>query len=269
MNFLQKYFSFYLGFILYTIPYLFSDELDISIHSKNHQLAFQKNQQIDDYTWVHIQSYLLPDTHPIKYHLDAIFFQARASSNINTLNCFGFKNLDVWRWDKAVVARNSRLKGYIFKFILDDQVHLSDHTLIQRIQGERQIREAISILGYDKYFVVPQKWLYVLPDMPPVMEGCVQKDFFLIAEEIQILNEEENKEFYAKKVSKEQLKALHHLVTMLGLTDSVRIDNIPATANGKIAFIDTERHHFWPVNYKRLGAKLSPKMRKYWEGLTN
>ena len=84
-----------------------------------------------------------------------------------------------------------------------------------------------------------------------------------MVEDVQILSSEENSFYWKSKlVTKDLLEAVVHVVTDTGLVDSVKIDNIPFTKEGKIAFIDTEAHHIWPVYVLNLKRSLTPKMQE-------
>lgn len=74
---------------------------------------------------------------------------------------------------------------------------------------------------------------------------------------------------WRQEVSKDLLNALYNLLQMLGLIDSVYITNIPFAKDGKIAFIDTEHFHKWPVKFNRLSHSLSNEMNLYWMSLIN
>ena len=84
---------------------------------------------------------------------------------------------------------------------------------------------------------------------------------------MKILSIEENLKHYKKKITKKQLKGLFTLLKEVGLIDSIYPDNIPFTQSGKIAFIDTEHHHQWPVQLEKFKQFLSPAMQEYWQSL--
>jgi hypothetical protein len=82
-----------------------------------------------------------------------------------------------------------------------------------------------------------------------------------------ILSKEKILKFYKSKITPAKLVELFILFTELGLIDSIYPDNIPPTRSGKIAFIDTEHHHHWPVNLEKFKHFLSPAMQVYWQSL--
>lgn len=60
-----------------------------------------------------------------------------------------------------------------------------------------------------------------------------------------LLSDSKNEEAWesTKKIRKSKLEALFHLLKEEKLIDSVYIDNIPFSRNGKITFIGTEHYH--------------------------
>lgn len=59
------------------------------------------------------------------------------------------------------------------------------------------------------------------------------------------------------------LEAFYYLVKSEGLSDSVYAFNLPFCRDGKLAFIDTEHHHEWPVYFQRTLKYLSEPMQKF------
>lgn len=233
-----------------------------------HAQPFQKSQYIDEARWIEVQPYLLPENHPVKSKLDSIFSKSRATSSIDTFSRAGFDYMDLRKWDNVIVAWHQKLKGYIIKAYLDDQIGINDHlAFMTRINGAEAIRDAITAFGYENYFKVPKKWLYMLPDDPPVLPGLQRKMFILVEEDMNLVSSSSNSRMWQKNSSKNFLKALFTLLQTLGLKDSVYITNIPFAKDGKVAFIDTEHHHSWPVKFSRLAKFLNPDMQVYWWSL--
>lgn len=228
-----------------------------------------KRFHIDDATWVSVQPYLLPSNHPLKSKLDQIFSGFRATTDANSMKFAGFETLDTWKWDKVFVARHPQLKGFLIKAYLDDHLYMDDKSLVNRIVGAENLRSAIKAFGYQSYFKVPRKWLYPLPDFPGALPGLRRKNFILIVEDMDLVTKEKNEQLYRKSADTKLLHALFNLMNTLGLDDSIYIKNIPFSKNGKIAFVDTERHGLWPIPFEKLTPMLSPKMKEYWKQLTH
>lgn len=234
------------------------------------EYAWQKSAFLDEVTWSSLSPYLLPSNHPIKAKLDEIFFKMRATATPLTMKAAGFQTLDSWKWDKAYVARHSQIKGYLIKAFLDNHLFMDDKkSLVNRIIGAEHIRQAIEVYGLQSFFKVPRKWLYQLPDYPDTLPGLYKKNFILIVEDMNIVSDEKNAEMFEQWTEDKQLLFLFYLINTLGLSDSVYISNIPFSKDGKIAFVDTERYHLWPVNFKKLSQKLNREMKNYLEMLLN
>ncbi len=233
------------------------------------EYSWQKSSSIDVATWHNLQPYLLPSNHYLKPKLDQIFSKARASANKQAMKKAGFEGLEEWRWNKIFVARHPNLKGFLIKAYLDDHCFMDDKILVNRIIGAEAIRYVIAALGLQSYFKVPHKWLYPLPDSPPSLPGLKGKNFILIVEDMNIVDKAKNKKKYRESITENQLFALFHVMNSVGLADSVHIYNIPFCKDGKIAFIDTEMHHLWPIAFHLLTPSLSLKMQECWKKLTS
>jgi hypothetical protein len=230
-------------------------------------IPYQRNS-IDSASWEVAKPFLIPENHPMKAKLDAIFSKTRATISIHTFKEAGFKYLPLRKWDNVIVAWHSKLKGHLVKVYLDDQIGIPDlETLIQRIYGAEKIRAAINEFGYQKMFKVPRKWLYPLPDLPASLPGLQRKKFIIIEEDMNLYASYDNEQLWKNSVNKKTLAALFHLLETLGLKDSVYITNIPFSIDGRVAFIDTEHYSKWPVDHHKLLHFLSKKKQKYWNEL--
>jgi len=248
------------------ITFLFILFSSSRIHS-DQPLPYQRNS-IDSASWEAAKPFLIPENHPMKAKLDAIFSKTRATTSIKTFKKAGFKYLTLRKWDNVIVAWHSKLKGHLVKVYLDDQIGIPDReTLMQRIYGADKIRAAINEFGYQKMFKVPKKWLYPLPDLPDPLPGLQRKKFIVVEEDMQIVSSYDNEHLWKKSVRKKTLAALFHLLETLGLKDSVYITNIPFSSDGRIAFVDTEHHSKWPVSHYKLLRFLSTRNQVYWNEL--
>lgn len=218
--------------------------------------------------WDLCEPYFMPKNHSIKPELDKLFSR-RITSDLKTLKKAGFKCKKLRHWNNAVVAKHSKFKGYIFKIYLDDQPGVWEAgNWIGRIQGAAAIREVLRKHKYQKKFKVPHKWIYPLPEDDVVVTNGTKKFFILVAEDMEILDDLYNENFWNHPMlSFSLLEALFTILDEAGLYDSVYIDNIPICRDGKIAFIDTEHYHKWPVPFHKLSHFLSSEQREYWETL--
>ncbi len=111
--------------------------------------------------------------------------------------------------------------------------------------------------------------MYVLPENPPPPPGSERKHLILVVEKLDILDAVTNEKAWrhSSMATEERLRALYHMISELGLYDSVYIDNIPFCYDDRIAFIDTEHFYLWPVHYRRLLHRLSGKRQIFWNQL--
>lgn len=217
-----------------------------------------------------IQPYLIPEDHPIKEKLDAIFTKSRAIADEKALKKAGFKWYERHSRRHIYVGKHPKLKGVLVKFLLDSNKEGNDIDMcMRRVLGAKAIREAITLHGYKKIFKVPKKWIYVLPDDPSPPDTYDRKKVILIVEKMNILDDYNNESCWKSTdyIYKDLLVALHTLISNVGLFDSVHPDNIPFCEDGKIAFIDTEHFHIWPVKEKKLTHRLPKKYREFWLNL--
>ncbi|MCE2983922.1 MAG: hypothetical protein LW832_10215 [Parachlamydia sp.] len=230
--------------------------------------SYNYNPHVPCWDWFNLEPYFLPPDHPLKPKLDRLFSK-RVTLSKETMEKAGFKKIHLRQPTNIVIGRHADLKGYLVKAYLDTQPPLIDWVnWVNRIKGAQTIQEMI-----DKYqmkdFLVPKKWIYPLPEhpSPPNQSGYHRKNFILVVEDMHILQDEDNRKAFQNKMTPARLKRLFILFTEGGLIDSIYPDNIPFTKKGKIAFIDTEHFHCWPVNVLRFKQFLSPAMQEAWQNL--
>lgn len=228
--------------------------------------AYERPSNVDEAIWEKLSPYFLPDDHPIKQPLDALFKHSRISSTLKSLKKAGFRVYRGRKWDNVYVALHKKLKGYILKIFTDDQMGINEWDIfLRRTIGSRIIRDAIKSHNYTDIFSVPKKWIYPLPEKPAANPLYQRKNFILIAEDMHVLSDRGNQErWIGPFMTPEKLAAIFVMIRDVGLVDSVFPDNIPFCRNGKLSFIDTEHYHTWPIPYHRLLHYLSPQMQNYW-----
>lgn len=221
--------------------------------------------------WQAVEPYFLPEDHPIKPVLDGIFHSPEVTHNQKNLRKAGFEHTTPGRYTKTIVATHPKLKGYLVKMYTDVQVGIEDWSHWKhRVEGANLVRDAIAAHGYEHLMTVPRKWIYPLPSQFAPPPRTQRKQFVLIVEDMQLVSDKINeKKWKSPSLPKSTLDATYILLTELGLWDSVYIFNIPFTKDNKIAFIDTEFYHGWPVHLSRTKQYLSKGNRQYWEGLIN
>lgn len=219
------------------------------------------------------QEYLLPSNHPIKPSLDYLFSQSRALLNLENLEKAGFEYSPPRKFTNLIVAKHPALPGYIFKLYLDAQRFHKDkpehHFWILRVQGSILVRQQIAAARLDSFLKVPQKWIYKLPSKPAPALGYMRKSYILVEEDMDLVSKEHNEALWSSSfVSKELLNAVYQILTIVGLSDCAKPDNIPFSTDGRIAFIDTQTFGR-KVPYKNLEKWLSEENKIYWKVLTD
>jgi hypothetical protein len=228
---------------------------------------YTKPEEVSSLVWEDVKPYLMPMDHPLKKKMDKLFSSFRITESENSIIKAGFLRAKPAFFSKAIVSRHDNLKGYYFKFYSDEQeIDVESKQWIDRAFEAKSLKKTISDYGFKKYFVVPEKWIYVIPDHPK-SNGPYPKHFVLVAKKIDILKGGENRYKWQKDIRPKILNALWTIIEKEGLIDSLSGHNLPFTLDGKLAFIDLEYHHIWPVPYGKLTQYLSPKMQVYWENL--
>ncbi len=227
-------------------------------------------EHIDLALWESLRPYLLPIDHPIKEKLDDLFKQKeRVTLNQNTLAANGFTNTKPGKWSKTIVTKHPHIKGYLLKLFTDDQTDMCDwEQWITRIEGANSVRKTIEQLKCKHIFKVPKKWIYPLPNSANPSENS-EKNFILVVEDMQLIDEKSNQKLWKTKISEHHLDTLHDILEIEGLLDTVYPFNLPFTNSGKLAFIDTEHHHEWPIRYHKLIPYLSESNQHFWKQITH
>lgn len=229
---------------------------------------YQQHPSIPHEIWEEAKPYFLPEDHPIKQRLDFLFSQTRLLDSYENLEKNGFRILNANC--ELDVAVHPDLNGYVIKFYLDsndntayfkklklEDTYISEVRLwLLRMAGVNRVQKIIDAHHYHDKIKVPKKWIYPLP-LNPEATGPFPKHFILVAEDMQIVNDEENKKCYREEMSPDLLKAFYTVLKEGGFYDSVYIDNNPFCKDGKIAFLDTEEYDRKPVPFVKLLPNLS------------
>lgn len=233
-------------------------------------LPYQKPAHLSQEIWDVMAPYFLPEKHPIRKKLDKIFSKGHPTANYNSLLSAGFTNLKTGAISQTTVGRHPKVKNYILKMITEDKDLPEWEPLKKRIEASNSVRKTIKKLGYENYFVVPQKWIYPLPNINLCSDDIEKaKNFILIAEEMDIYSKHENERVWHKTIDQCMLTALHRLISIEGLQDSVLPCNIPFTRKGKIAFVDLEHYQEWPIPFHKLLEFLNPRMQYFWSEIVD
>jgi len=236
----------------------------------NEGSAFDRPEHVSANIWKSISPHFIPESHPMKQKLDEIFSSKnRIILNSKSLQKAGFKNTKPGKWSGTVVATHKKLKGYLVKMYTDDQKDRIDWAkFIDRVKGAKSIQSAITKNGWEAIFKVPKKWIYPLPENPAPPSGNSRKNFVLLVEDMDLLPKNLNLRMWGSAfIKKTILNAIFLLLKGEGLKDSVYAFNLPFSRDKKIALVDTEYHHVWPVHYTSLLQYLSTSNREYWKQL--
>lgn len=230
--------------------------------------GYQRPNRVDSETWEMLTPYFLPEDHPIKPKLDAIFKSSHLLNSTLTLRDKGFKHIKQRR-SEMVVASHPKLKGYKVKLFLNTFALPEWWFFKKRLEGAHLIQAAIDSHEYGDIMTVPKKWIYPLPETSFHIETPAIKNFILIVEDVHIYKNTTNAEYYRTAITKKELFALFTIIRELNLFDSVFIDNIPRCLDQRFAFIDTEHFHSFdsPIPWQRLLLALNSKRRDYLQGL--
>lgn len=212
-----------------------------------------------------MERYLLPLDHPLKPQIDHIFSQSRVTESKQAILDAGFSIIVEMPRSLAFVVRHPQVPGYVFKMHLDSEVAgrngiPSWRWLTQRCEGARKIRKIIRKHGI-RHFIVPDKWLYVLPHNADVNIKTSQP-VVLIASDIEVQSRKASAVAWRKEITRRHLDELY-LILKPGL-GSIHLDsNVLYTKDGVFAFVDTEKPKE-SYRLKKAAKYFSKKMQKYW-----
>ncbi len=251
--------------ILFFLSGLLAGEI---VHAQAPPGVYHYHLAVSNDVWESIAPFILPEKHSLKAKLDKIFRKTRAISGMSSLKKAGFKDIVHQKWTRLIVARHPDVKGIIFKLYLDRQRYHKgqpEHYFwIRRCMGARIIREEIVQNHWEHLFKVPKKWIYPLPPTPSPVAGPA-KYFILVEEDMNIFSSERNNRLWASKtVTTELLDALFYIIQKHGFYDCAKPDNIPFSKDMKVAFVDTQSFHRWPVAFHKLVWILHPDLANYW-----
>lgn len=232
-----------------------------------------KHPSIPQEIWDEAKPYFLPDGHPIKEKIDALFEKKRLINSQELLKNEGFLFLKAK--EELHVAIHPKLEGYVLKFYLDIhdikkrfiKLKLNDDYISElrlwllRIKGRERIEEIINKYQLNQHIKVPQKWIYPLP-LDPAPTGPFPKYFLLVEENMATVDREENERCYLEEMTADLLRAFYLILREGIFYDSIYIDNNPFCKDGKIAFVDTEEYDRKPVLYEKLLPYLTTENQK-------
>lgn len=212
--------------------------------------------------------FILKDSHWLKERLDKIFIGNDVISDQASFETAGFVTL-CKRPSRMIVAGHELLPRFVIKtYLLSEKRPTGWKWLVNRCLGAENIRNLI-IEKKLRHFVVPEKWIYPLPD-------CICKDdlselsermsnAILVATKMNIGNDESCRRAWKERATKQVLNELFCILCH-GFGSCFLAMNIPYTKEGKFACLDTE-YPFRKHKYERARHHLSDEMRLYWDSL--
>lgn len=262
--FLKKicvFFGLVLGFSCLAIP---------SVVAASNDPNFEDNPLLTDQMRFEMSPYLLPLDHPMKVTLDSIFSQSRVLENERTLVDAGFEIITgPTPYSFVMVTRHAAVPGYVFKMYLDSETRYRKKTphwkwLLRRCIGAQRIRHIIRNENIG-HFVVPDKWLYVLPVYP--YSSSLKPEVVIVMEtDMEPEGRKVSKHKWKTAITRKHLDELYCILKQKNGGHLHMANNVPFTKQGKFAFTDTE---FLRSNYelKRVKKYLSKEMQVYWDSL--
>lgn len=233
--------------------------------------SFKKNPLVASREYQTVRPWLMPENHPIRTKLDAIFSSSRATKDETSFLSSGFIIFKSQPRSFVRVARHPEFPGYVFKVYFDNELRIKRNKpgwywLAKRCEGAKRIAYIIR-KNKMKHFKVAQKWIYPLPLTPNPPKGSEYsaKAEILIAEDMDIVSNVSSREAWINKMTREHLDELFVIISY-ARGHSYRPDNIPLSRDGKFAFIDTE-YPDDPPNFREPQKYFSPEMVDYWKQL--
>lgn len=238
-------------------------------HTKNGY----ESPDVSEEVWEEVRPYLLPPNHPAWAKMNRVFCKTRATQSPDAFKKAGFKRWRPGRWSRVSASSHPEFQEYFIKAYCDCELGIMYDwkKWIHRIKGAETIRDCIKKYKLSANFKVPHKWIYPLPKHPSPPKGSryLRKNFILVCENMRIQDHDTNEKMYKKNMTKKTMEGIYTILQVCGLYDSVYCFNIPYCKDGKIAVIDTEYHHKWPVPFQKLRKSFSEEGRQYWDRLTH
>lgn len=234
--------------------------------------GWDKPGNVPEDVWEQVMPYLLPDDHPTKKILKEILLKVdfRIVENEAALLRGRYKVTGTSHTQNFYVVKHKKLKGWLLKVYTDDNPEIEWPRFVHRCRGVQAANEAIQGHNASRYFKTPRKYIIPLYQCVSPINAAVRKDFVLLVEDMKILSKDKSRALWSSRSAKPDL--LDHfwaVVTTGGLSDSFYIDNCPWCEDGKIAFVDLEQYHKWPIYYPRMLEHLSHGMKHHWMVLMN
>lgn len=230
---------------------------------------------LNDQMQFRIAPHLLPIHHPMRAVLDSIFSKSRVLENEKTLLDAGFTIVaGPMHLSFVIVARHELVPGYVFKLYLDSESRQRKDIphwqwLARRCDGAKGIRKIIARENIT-HFIVPDKWLYVLP-VYPFSNIIDPQPLVLMETDMEPVSLEVSERMWKTVITRKHLDELYTIFKhgYGGQGTIFLTNNIPFTKQGKFAFTDTEDpREVLKLKYLlHIKKYLSKDMQRYWDTL--
>jgi hypothetical protein len=230
----------------------------------------------------HSHQMSLPKDSPFSLFLDEIFYQgAQALKSVDSMKRYGFIpcNKSLQTWSQTIsVFEHPLFPEFVVKCYLSN----ANHHPYKEYFGNyiKRIRNARFIASYFKKhsikkILVPQKWLYFLPDSSNTFSLSNVRPTILIAEKIDIVTGSHVNGLNLKLYKAIDYDMLSTLITFLYDMNGCEelMQNIPFTTTKKLAVIDTEHlgltpHHFFKYVIPALSKEKKQFALSLWKKLS-
>lgn len=199
-------------------------------------------------------------TLPPQIDLDKLFYKDTVFESASKLRKLGFRLVRDRIDNRVTVFGHKEVPGYLFKKFTRDSDIPYDRQIAgyeRRVRGARYLKTHLDELRISS-IIVPRKWLCQLPSK---FNHGGKSEYIVVVERCNILVHEQSKNTY-RAISDDTLKDLCTIFCTFKRLD-FSAKNMPFTAEGKIAFIDTgdlaritEDMEFRRANYKKNVDKL-------------
>jgi len=222
---------------------------------------FRDRLAVDYRSKEHLDRYLMPLDHPVRGFLERVFSTPGVTDSLDSIKALGFQII-LSMPQHAVIMQHPSAPGYIFKIYPDSQSETEEgissaEWFLRRCEGASKIRALIQKKGI-RHFVVPDKWLYLLPH-------AKHHRLLLVATDMNLVTKAETEAAWRQSITRDHLYEFYAIVSA-GYGSVELVDNVPYTKEGTFAFIDTEklkRRH----DLSKVKKHLSKEMRHYWQML--
>lgn len=246
----------------------FKNQSDHALHdtliSKGRSAKESKEKKLSE-----IEPYLLPKKHSAHPILEEIFAVKGVLSSIETMQDAGFNILIHRQGRGLILASHPLLPGFLIKTYLDTGNFVEWTRWVRRAKGRERMQKFLDEHPqYSACMKVPKKWIFKIPKkgIGDSKKDSIARKYILLVEDMKLVSKIKNEKLYKEAITYQALDGLYLIIDETGFSDG-HIGNVPFSKDRRIAFIDTEYTHSWPVHFNWLTKWFSPSKQSYWEYL--